>query len=176
MDEEDNIFIPEDDNLWQGVNPATVSRLRDKAHIIKWDEPMSIWCAARIGNLDRVNEHLKAGVDVNTLADGQSPLHYACQGDSEESAQLNETVQLLISKNADVKLKDKDGNTPLHLAMAKGNQNISKILIDSGADTKAKNNQLGFKITTHQNLPFPISVWPNKPVGLKTKMIRMIIF
>ena len=42
--------------------------------------------------------------------------------------------------NADVKAKNKYGNTALHSAIEKGNEAIVRLLVDRGADVKAKDN------------------------------------
>lgn len=51
---------------------------------------------------------------------------------------LDEVVQLLIDKGADVNAKDNLGNTPLILASGKGLYGAAKLLIDSGANVNAK--------------------------------------
>ena len=136
IDNEDDFFVPEDEiPPLGGVNPDAAFRARDELWQFITGKPMSICCAAYTGNVNGLNKHIKDGADINKFADGQSPLHFACEGGSID------TTDILISKKADVNSKNKDGNTPLHLAMAKGNQIISEILVDSGADTKAKNNE-----------------------------------
>ncbi len=41
------------------------------------------------------------------------------------------TVEKLIKEGADVESKDKDGNTPLHIATKEGYTKIKKLLIDA---------------------------------------------
>ena len=62
-----------------------------------------------------------------------------CVGDSEANA-ANTSV---IVSNIDIKSVDKDGNTPLHLAVMAGKDidvDLIKTLIHNGADLDAKNN------------------------------------
>ncbi|WP_339045351.1 ankyrin repeat domain-containing protein [Candidatus Mesenet endosymbiont of Agriotes lineatus] len=51
-----------------------------------------------------------------------------------------DSVKLLISKGADVNAKDKNGHTPLYVAIYKNNVDIAKLLISNGADINAKDN------------------------------------
>ena len=57
---------------------------------------------------------------------------------------LNEmlgTTEYFIQKGADVNAKDKDGNTPLHLAAMNGKIDVAKVLLKHNADVNAKNNE-----------------------------------
>ncbi|WP_264954192.1 ankyrin repeat domain-containing protein [Wolbachia endosymbiont (group A) of Endotricha flammealis] len=47
-------------------------------------------------------------------------------------------AEFLISKNADVNTKNKDGWTPLHLAAARGNLNVVKLILDKKDDVDAR--------------------------------------
>ena len=50
-----------------------------------------------------------------------------------------ELVRLLIQEGADVNAKDEDGESPLHGAMARGdNYNVARTLIENGADLSGK--------------------------------------
>eukprot|EP00833_Pecoramyces_ruminatium_P018628 jgi/Orpsp1_1/1192660/evm.model.d7180000095049.1 len=49
-------------------------------------------------------------------------------------------VDRLISKKADVNIKNKNNDTPLLLACRKGNESVVKSLIESGADVNSKNS------------------------------------
>ena len=69
---------------------------------------------------------------------GRTPLHFnALQWGNLEVAKA------LISQKADLNIKDVNGQTPLHYALASRKWNLAKLYIDSGADTslKDKNNE-----------------------------------
>ncbi len=47
-------------------------------------------------------------------------------------------VLLAVSKGADPNLKDKKGDSPLHIAVSNGERDVVQLLIDHGADFNAK--------------------------------------
>ena len=47
-------------------------------------------------------------------------------------------VKLLLFNGAKVNIKNRSGDTPLHIAVERQNQAIVKMLIESGADVNAK--------------------------------------
>ena len=49
-------------------------------------------------------------------------------------------VKLLVDNGADINIRNKYGNTPLHIASINGNNKIIWYLKSHGADIKAKNN------------------------------------
>ncbi|XP_028131929.1 uncharacterized protein LOC114327487 [Diabrotica virgifera virgifera] len=49
-------------------------------------------------------------------------------------------VSFLVDKGANVEIRSKEGETPLHLAVEEAKQNIINLLLDRGADIEAKNN------------------------------------
>jgi ankyrin repeat protein len=77
--------------------------------------------------------------------------------------ELKEIVKLLISKGADVNVKDKKGWTPLLLALLSENDNkeIIKLLVSEGADVNAKDSQ-----TKRIPLQFAASKGDKEIVGL----------
>ena len=73
---------------------------------------ISIWVAAKAGEIEAVKQHLAAGTDVNRKDDdGGTPLHNAAYESHKEIAEL------LIANGADVNEKDNDGDTPLDWAI-----------------------------------------------------------
>jgi ankyrin repeat protein len=50
-------------------------------------------------------------------------------------------AETLLKNKADVNLAFKNGNTPLHFAVASGNLKIVKLLVEKGANKNAKNNK-----------------------------------
>ncbi len=96
----------------------------------------SIHDAAKVGNIELINQHLETGVDVNSKDEiGFTPLHYIASG-----SQL-EIAKLLIDKGANVNAKDLDGGTPLHAATPSNQSTeIVQLLVQKGANVNAKNN------------------------------------
>ena len=82
------------------------------------------------------------GADVNAKAnDGRTPLHKAVDYSAKGWAGMSpETVAALIAHGADVNAKAKDGETPLHVAARHGERQLTVILIEAGADIRAKTN------------------------------------
>ncbi len=52
-------------------------------------------------------------------------------------------MKLLLTKGANIHIKDSNDKTPLHHAAQKGLRTIVKLLIDKGADVHAKDH-IGF--------------------------------
>ena len=101
---------------------------------------ISIWVAAKAGEIEAVKQHLAAGADVDAKDKyGRTPLHLSPASGHKEIAEL------LIVKGADVNFKDEYGDTPLHWAVRGENRagfNLPKgsveLLIVNGADVNAK--------------------------------------
>ena len=91
--------------------------------------------AAEKGNLIKVKNLIKAGVDVNSKDTfGKTALIYACREN------YLEIVKSLIVAGADVNLADSDRTwTPLIEAAYKGNQKIVSLLIEAGVDVNFYN-------------------------------------
>ena len=87
---------------------------------------LEIWEAASLGAIDIVNEHLDAGVNVNSLDKrGRTPLHWAS---------TEKVIRKLIAKGSDLNSKDGRGMTPLHCYIIEDKKTEeAKILLDAGA-------------------------------------------
>jgi ankyrin repeat protein len=81
-----------------------------------------------------------------------SDTHFIMQGDSQSTSspfreQLFRAVRLnlpievmrLLDEGAEVNCIDHHGNTPLHIAVGRGNEEITKILLQNGADATRRN-------------------------------------
>ena len=92
---------------------------------------ISIYEAAREGNIEAVKQHIAAGTDVNAVWDvmGTTPLHNAAFGGHKE------VVELLIAKGADVNGKDDVGWTPLDWAEETNNKETADLLRKHGGKT-----------------------------------------
>uniref|UniRef100_A0A8B9KCE7 Ankyrin 2 n=1 Tax=Astyanax mexicanus TaxID=7994 RepID=A0A8B9KCE7_ASTMX len=102
------------------------------------DSNTSFLRAARAGNIDKVLEYLKGGVDIGTCnQNGLNALHLAAK---EGHMDL---VQELLERGSSVDSATKKGNTALHIASLAGQAEVVKILVKQGADINAQ-SQNGF--------------------------------
>ncbi|XP_034712287.1 ankyrin-2b isoform X17 [Etheostoma cragini] len=102
------------------------------------DSNTSFLRAARAGNIDKVLEYLKGGVDISTCnQNGLNALHLAAK---EGHVDL---VQELLERGAAVDSATKKGNTALHIASLAGQAEVVKILVKRGADINSQ-SQNGF--------------------------------
>ncbi|XP_045736504.1 ankyrin-2 isoform X1 [Mirounga angustirostris] len=102
------------------------------------DSNASFLRAARAGNLDKVVEYLKGGIDINTCnQNGLNALHLAAK---EGHVGL---VQELLGRGSSVDSATKKGNTALHIASLAGQAEVVKVLVKEGANINAQ-SQNGF--------------------------------
>jgi hypothetical protein len=97
---------------------------------------ISIQDAARTGNLEAIQQHIKATSNLNEKApdSGGSPLHTAAVFGHLEA------VQALVQAGADVNARNNDGATPLLVAAFFCRTEIVQHLLAHGADKQAKDN------------------------------------
>lgn len=95
----------------------------------------TIWAAARAGDLDAIDRHLKSGAAVEAIDPdrGGSPLAWAAAGGRAEA------VQRLIDRGADVNAAGPDGGTALHGAAFLGHEKTVEVLIRNGANLNVVN-------------------------------------
>ncbi|KAL9903848.1 uncharacterized protein ACN2A1_004504 isoform 1-T1 [Glossina fuscipes fuscipes] len=94
--------------------------------------------AARAGNLDRVLEHLKNNIDINTSnANGLNALHLASKDGHVH------VVSELLRRGAIVDSATKKGNTALHIASLAGQEEVVKLLLQHSASVNVQ-SQNGF--------------------------------
>ncbi|KAL0970442.1 hypothetical protein UPYG_G00242010 [Umbra pygmaea] len=102
------------------------------------DSNTSFLRAARAGNIDKVLEYLKGGVDISTCnQNGLNALHLAAK---EGHIEL---VQELLERGSAVDSATKKGNTALHIASLAGQADVVKILVKRGAEINSQ-SQNGF--------------------------------
>ncbi|XP_061101396.1 ankyrin-2-like isoform X2 [Conger conger] len=110
----------------------------DQHRIRQSDSNTSFLRAARAGNLEKVLECLKGGVDINTCnQNGLNALHLAAK---EGHVEL---VEELLERATPVDSATKKGNTALHIAALAGQEGIAKLLVKRGANVNAQ-SQNGF--------------------------------
>ncbi|XP_060682548.1 ankyrin-2b [Hemiscyllium ocellatum] len=104
----------------------------------KSDSNASFLRAARAGNLDKVLEFLKGGIDINTSnQNGLNALHLAAK---EGHVDL---VQELLERGAVVDSSTKKGNSALHIASLAGQTEVVRTLVKQGANINSQ-SQNGF--------------------------------
>ncbi|XP_071264437.1 ankyrin-3-like [Salvelinus alpinus] len=116
----------------EGGTPTHKNRIRQS------DSNTSFLRAARAGNLDKVLEFLKDGVDIGTCnQNGLNALHLAAKEGHED------LVEELLERGSAVDSATKKGNTALHIASLAGQKEVARLLLKRGADINAQ-SQNGF--------------------------------
>ena len=96
---------------------------------------MDIHTATFLGNLKAVQQHIKAGSNLDEKDEyGSSPLIIAT------TFGKTEVAKVLIEAGADVNCKNKEGSTPLHTAAFFCRTEIVEALLAKGADKTLRNN------------------------------------
>ncbi|XP_077350732.1 ankyrin-3-like isoform X17 [Festucalex cinctus] len=104
----------------------------------KSDSNASYLRAARAGNLEKVLDYLKSGVEINICnQNGLNALHLASKEGHVE------VVAELLKLGAAVDAATKKGNTALHIASLAGQSEVVKELVTNGANVNAQ-SQNGF--------------------------------
>ncbi|XP_044069809.1 ankyrin-3-like isoform X36 [Siniperca chuatsi] len=104
----------------------------------KSDSNASYLRAARAGNLEKVLDYLKSGVEINICnQNGLNALHLASKEGHVE------VVAELLKLEAAVDAATKKGNTALHIASLAGQTDVVKELVTNGANVNAQ-SQNGF--------------------------------
>ena len=94
---------------------------------------ISIWEAARNGNIEAVRLHLTAGTDANTRGEGGwVPLHGA------SGSGHREIVELLLANGAKVNGPAMSGKTALDYASRAGHKETADLLRRHGGKTRAE--------------------------------------
>ncbi|XP_034713612.1 ankyrin-2-like isoform X2 [Etheostoma cragini] len=102
------------------------------------DSNTSFLRAARAGNIDKVLDFLKNGVDISTCnQNGLNALHLAAKEGH------TDLVEELLERGAPVDSSTKKGNTALHIASLAGQNEVVRLLVKRGADVNSQ-SQNGF--------------------------------
>ncbi|XP_075886948.1 ankyrin-2 isoform X3 [Nelusetta ayraudi] len=102
------------------------------------DSNTSFLRAARAGNIDKVLDFLKNGVDISTCnQNGLNALHLAAKEGHKD------LVEELLERGAPVDSSTKKGNSALHIAALAGQKEVVKLLVTRGANINSQ-SQNGF--------------------------------
>ncbi|XP_029691359.1 ankyrin-3-like isoform X7 [Takifugu rubripes] len=112
--------------------------VEEGALLTQSDSNASYLRAARAGNLEKVLDYLKSGVEINICnQNGLNALHLASKEGHVE------VVAELLKLEATVDAATKKGNTALHIASLAGQSEVVKELVNNGANINAQ-SQNGF--------------------------------
>ncbi|CAF1122482.1 unnamed protein product [Didymodactylos carnosus] len=111
-----------------GTGGPSVSRFKKDEEEID-DKDKTIFDFCQEGNLQRVEELLTTGFDINEPdVLGLSLLHWATDRGDENM------IRLLARKGANMNIQDAEGQTALHYAASCGHDNCANLLLDLGTD------------------------------------------
>ena len=102
------------------------------------DHQTPLHIASQGGHFNVAKWLLNCGADVNSReVDGGTPLHHVA---GNTSAHPEVARILLLERNVEVNIRDKDGFTPFLRASESGNANVLRLLLDHNADEHVHNN------------------------------------
>lgn len=112
------------------------------AHIVAYLESIgakhptskNIFEAARFGDLNKVQQFIREGADVNSIDEDEIPVLFLAL----DSGQID-VIEELLRAGADVNYSDDIGFTPLMVSVNQGRSDILKLFIKYGADIDAQN-------------------------------------
>ena len=106
------------------------------------DKRTPLHLASSHGKVEIAQVLLDGGASVNSIGvQGQTPLHVVANGSSRDDESSVLIAQLLLERGADVNMPDGAKDTPLHLASNSGQIKMVEVLLNAGANARAKNAQ-----------------------------------
>jgi len=88
---------------------------------------------------DLVELLLTHGANANAKVNGDTSLLFFLKAADRKFVTPDKgMIELLLAHGADVNIKDRDGNTPLHIETRLGNKDLVELLLAHGADVNAK--------------------------------------
>lgn len=136
--------------VMDGLSAASICALEGKVRLFEFlrekgadftlfdgNKMNTLMCSAKAGTVKIAAKILARGEPKTALSalneNRQTVLHFAA------STGRADMIQFLLSKGAEVNVKDIDGNTPLHMSMLGNSALAVKLLLSAGADTNAEN-------------------------------------
>ena len=112
------------------LSPTDDRRTRRRKQSLSLDPQILLQWAATHNDVDTLKSLLEStNVDVNEPGvDGFYPLHRAASTGSLEC------LQVLVTKGAQLEVRDKDGSSPLDAAVSEGEFDCARFLIEKGAN------------------------------------------
>ena len=103
--------------------------------VLEGKEVTPIFLLSKAGMAESLQVLVDAGVDVNAVLRGRTPLMEAVSGGNPKAAEI------LIKAGANVNAVDEDGRSVLWRAISREEPDMVRILLENGADAKAKDPQ-----------------------------------
>ena len=95
-------------------------------------EAASLDDAAKAGDLQRIEQLLNEGADINAAGPFGTALHWAALNGH------SNVVKVLAERGADLNAVSKSLGTPLHAAARRDHANVARALVEAGADIESR--------------------------------------
>ncbi|GJQ74082.1 hypothetical protein Trydic_g19004 [Trypoxylus dichotomus] len=160
----------DEDDIFNGIFEIVITRTAMKRNP-KGETPLHLAC--KRGKLDKVQELIESGVDINAIDWGNwSPLHEAVH------SKHFECIKLLLKNRALIDIPGAFYMTPLHEAISCNVGSIAELLINYGADKnamdKAGDTPMNY-ISDKENLKYYENITPKKSYTPKVFVDKEIV-